>query len=144
MDARFEKFKKDIEEHFKQETRSKKRIHELEQKQETAKLNIVNKNNEIAKLQLGTQQQNSEAAREETGPIETSQSEPLKASIDSPGMKLDLNTAGGGKPDLQIQQLTKEIAELESQVRSMRQTLEDCYKKQRDLANERAKIKQKF
>ena len=55
LDARFEKFKKDIEEHFKQETRSKKRIHELEQKQETAKLNIVNKNNEIAKLQLRTQ-----------------------------------------------------------------------------------------
>ena len=59
-------------------------------------------------------------------------------------MKLDLNTPSSGKPDLQIQQLTKEIAELESQVRSMRQTLEDCYKKQRDLANERAKIKQKF
>ena len=29
-------------------------------------------------------------------------------------MKLDLNTPGSGKPDLQIQQLTKEIAELES------------------------------
>lgn len=30
------------------------------------------------------------------------------------------------------------------QVKSMRSTLEDCYKTQRDLANERAKIKQKF
>ena len=116
----------------------------MEQKQETAKLNIVNKNNEIAKLQLGTQQPSTEAGREETGPIETSQSEPLKASIDSPAMKLDLNAVGSGRPDVQIQQLAKEIAELESQVRSMRQTLEDCYKKQRDLANERAKIKQKF
>lgn len=32
LDPKFEKFKQEIEEHFTQETRSKKRIHELEQK----------------------------------------------------------------------------------------------------------------
>ena len=46
------------------------------------------------------------------------------------------------KPEGQIKQLSQEIQELEAQVRSMRQTLEDSYKKQRDLANERAKLKQ--
>ena len=48
------------------------------------------------------------------------------------------------KPEGQIKQLSQEIQELEAQVRSMRQTLEDSYKKQRDLANERAKLKQRF
>ena len=51
-DPLFEKFKKEIDEHFNQETRSKKRIHELEQKQETSKLTIVNKNNEITAVQM--------------------------------------------------------------------------------------------
>ena len=37
-----------------------------------------------------------------------------------------------------------DIKELENQVRLMRQTLEESYKKQRDLANERSKLKQRF
>ena len=47
VDPVFTKWKTAVETHFNGETRSKKRIHELEQKQETAKLGIVNKNNEI-------------------------------------------------------------------------------------------------
>ena len=49
-DPHFVKYKREIDDHFTQETRSKKRIHELEQKQETAKLTIVNKNNEITSI----------------------------------------------------------------------------------------------
>lgn len=41
-------------------------------------------------------------------------------------------------------QLMNDIKELETQVRLMRQTLEEAYKKQRDLANERSKLKQRF
>ena len=76
-------------------------------------------------------------------PLETAQSEKIQSNAhnESP-MKIQLDL--GGKPDAQIQQLSQEIKELEGQVRSMRQTLEDSYKKQRDLANERAKLKQRF
>lgn len=69
-DPKFEQFRLELEEHFNQETRSKKRIHELEQKQETAKLNIVNKNNEITILQ--TKENISIMTMDQKGPIETS------------------------------------------------------------------------
>lgn len=90
-DARFETFKKEIDEHFKQETRSKKRIHELEQKQETAKLTIVNKNNEIAELvkKMGAE----EPAIDSKMPLETSQSEKIESPV-----KLNLD-AVNNKPD---------------------------------------------
>jgi len=35
-------------------------------------------------------------------------------------MKLDINPVSGGRPDVQIEHLKKEIGELESHVRSMR------------------------
>ena len=77
-DPRYEQFKRDINKHFNEETRSKKRIHELEQKQETAKLTIVNKNNEIAQLQAQRDKNRSDLANpleSSRFPIETSQSE---------------------------------------------------------------------
>lgn len=43
-----------------------------------------------------------------------------------------------------MSQLREEIKETEAKIKTMRQTLEDCYRKQRDLANERAKLKQRF
>lgn len=73
-------------------------------------------------------------------PLETAQSEQIK-SHDSP-IKIHLESIN--KTDPNEQQLAQEIKELEAQVRQMRQTLEELYKKQRDLANERAKLKQRF
>lgn len=62
-DPAFTKYKEQIEAHFNQETRSKKRIHELEQKQETAKLSVINKNNEIKAL-AGVEEKKSELRSE--------------------------------------------------------------------------------
>jgi hypothetical protein len=43
-----EKSKDDLNNHFVEEIKVKKRIHELEQKMETTALNILNKKNEIS------------------------------------------------------------------------------------------------
>ena len=63
----------------------------------------------------------------------TEEDTPIKISIDS-----------SSKQDGQVGHLNQEIKELESSVRQMRQTLEDSYRKQRDLANERSKLKQRI
>ena len=48
--ADLEKFKDDLNTHFADEIKAKKRIHELEQKMETAALSIVSKRNELSQL----------------------------------------------------------------------------------------------
>jgi hypothetical protein len=48
--ADLEKFKDELNNHFADEIKSKKRIHELEQKMETAALSIVSKRNELSQL----------------------------------------------------------------------------------------------
>ena len=81
---------------------------------------------------------------DQRGPIETSQSEPLhNSNLGDTPVKLGLNSSGN-KPEIQIQRLSHEIKELERGVQQMRQNLEECYKTQRDLTNERSKIKQRF
>ncbi len=48
--AELEKFKDELNNHFADEIKGKKRMHELEQKMETAALSIVSKRNELAQL----------------------------------------------------------------------------------------------
>jgi hypothetical protein len=48
--ADLDKFKDELNNHFADEIKSKKRIHELEQKMETAALSIVSKRNELSQL----------------------------------------------------------------------------------------------
>lgn len=48
--ADLEKFKDDLNSHFAEEIKAKKRMHELEQKMETAALSIVSKRNELGNI----------------------------------------------------------------------------------------------
>ena len=78
-DPAFTKYNEQIEAHFNQETRSKKRIHELEQKQETAKLSVINKNNEIKALIAG-EERKSELRAESPVPTDGQPTEQVKPS----------------------------------------------------------------
>jgi len=46
--ADLERWKEDLNSHFAEEIKAKKRIHELEQKMETAAMSIITKKNELA------------------------------------------------------------------------------------------------
>ena len=53
-------------------------------------------------------------------------------------------TAVAKEGEAQATQLREEIRETEQQVKGFRQQLEEYYKKQRDLVNQRTKLKQSF
>lgn len=93
--------------------RSKKRIHELEQKQETAKLSIINKNNEIKALNM--------AKHERSGSnLDNIPDTPLSPDVALSGSKSHIATPGK-EHETQIQALKDEIRETEQKVKGFRQ-----------------------
>ena len=106
----FLRLKDEIEKHFLMETKSKKRIHELEQKQETAKLSIINKNNEVLSLKATKlQSADTHVATETTA-----------------NTIADISPKSTYEFDKQINQTHVEIKETQVKIASFGKSLEEC------------------